>query len=125
MIVGKKNSQSVRNRYTIRSQKSIQYALDVIKKSELSSYVRHVYLYGSCARNEQTYQSDVDLLIELDPAFELQDNKRNAILNLKKSLCCVNTDLPDIEVKIMIGNEWENHNSLFLKNVRKDGVDLW
>ncbi len=45
------------------------------KKAELSSYgVVQVGLFGSYLRNEQTASSDIDLLLDFDPAKETFDN---------------------------------------------------
>jgi uncharacterized protein len=51
--------------------------LSTIKKhkAHLASYgVRHVGLYGSYARGEQTLESDIDLLIDFYPEHEKFDN---------------------------------------------------
>ena len=39
-----------------------------------------LYLYGSCARGEQNYGSDVDLFLELQPDFDAQKYKDDVIL---------------------------------------------
>lgn len=45
------------------------------QKSELSKYgVQTIGLFGSYLRNEQTAQSDIDLLIDFDPQKETFDN---------------------------------------------------
>ena len=38
----------------------MDYALSQLKSSKVYPYIRHVYLYGSCARKMQSYESDVD-----------------------------------------------------------------
>ncbi len=44
-------------------------------KSELSELgVKKVGLFGSYSRNEQTKMSDIDLLVDFDPAQETFDN---------------------------------------------------
>lgn len=73
MIVGSQKSTAIRDLYQKRSNKAIEAALSEIKKSDIAPFVQNIYLYGSCARNEQTYGSDVDLLIELTPAFDIVD----------------------------------------------------
>ncbi|MCC2253392.1 nucleotidyltransferase domain-containing protein [Ruminococcus sp. CLA-AA-H200] len=121
MIIGKRKSQKVQKVYSLRSNEAIQYALNTIAKSEIAPFVKAVYLYGSCARQEQSYGSDVDLLVELTPTYEI---KSDHVVQLKSQLN-KNIELPDIEVKIVIGNDWLRDQGLFYKNIRKDGVKVW
>ena len=45
------------------------------QKSELSRYgVSHIGLFGSYLRNEQSMQSDIDLLIDFEPGKENVDH---------------------------------------------------
>ena len=60
MIVSGKNSPRVRELYSERSRRAIEYAVREIRASAVAPYVSKLYLYGSCAREEQTYRSDVD-----------------------------------------------------------------
>lgn len=120
MIVGNKKNRAARELYNARSNKAIQFALAEIKKSDIASYVQHVYLYGSCARNEQSYGSDVDLLIELDESFRMSKGKLTLISELRSRLSSHAEDLPDIEIKFVIGEQWKTDNTIFFSNVRKD-----
>lgn len=44
-------------------------------KSKLSEFgIRNVGLFGSCLRNEQSNESDIDLLIDFEPEKENFDN---------------------------------------------------
>lgn len=46
-----------------------------IHKSDLTQYgIRNVGLFGSFVRNEQTYLSDIDLLLDFEPEKENFDN---------------------------------------------------
>ena len=67
MKVGNRRNISQQNIYRLHSSKSIEYAVDIIKKSSVAPFVKALYLYGSCARGEQNYGSDVDLFLELQP----------------------------------------------------------
>lgn len=125
MIVGNKKSRAARELYNARSDKAIQFALAEIKKSDIGSYVQHVYLYGSCARNEQSYGSDVDLLIELDESFRTSKGKLTLISELRSRLSNHDEGLPDIEIKFVIGEQWKTDNTIFFSNVRRDGKKLW
>ncbi len=125
MLVGNKNSADVRKLYKERSDKAVDYALSEIKKADIAPYVRQIYLYGSCARNEQSYGSDVDLLLELDEAFESVERKAAMISELRGRLSQLDDSLPEIEVKLVIGNKWKTDNTIFFTNIRKDGEKLW
>lgn len=109
---------------TGRSQKSIDYAILKIKSSPLSPYVRALYLYGSCARNEQGFKSDVDLFMELDRSIPMPDFKESIIL-LKSQISPINEELPEIDLKVVIGDSWKNNTMLYYQNIRKDGINLW
>lgn len=125
MIVGNKKSREARELYNARSNKAIQFALAEIKKSDIGPFVQHIYLYGSCARNEQSYGSDVDLLIELDESFRTSKGKLTLISELRSRLSSHDEDLPDIEIKFVIGEQWKTDNTIFFSNVRRDGKKLW
>lgn len=56
-----------------RSEASLNHAIRKIKESGIAPYVSGLYLYGSCARKEQDFNSDVDLLLELSPDFNTKD----------------------------------------------------
>ncbi len=84
MRVGKK-TPNADNRVSEKSLYSIGYAKQKIKDSPISPYVSGLYLYGSCARNEQSYHSDVDLLLELKDNIEA-DALRAATQRLLKPL---------------------------------------
>lgn len=56
---------------------SKEYILSVLKakRADLSAKgIREVGLFGSYARNEQTEQSDIDILIDFEPDQETFDN---------------------------------------------------
>lgn len=43
-----------------RQQKVLDYALDQIQSSTLMPYINAIYLYGSCARRQEHWDSDVE-----------------------------------------------------------------
>ena len=49
---------------TERHQEAIEYALNILSANPYKSYIDKIYMFGSCARKEQRYTSDVDLLVE-------------------------------------------------------------
>ena len=48
-----------------RQRDAAEYALRTIQSSCIRPYIKTIYLYGSCARGEEKYSSDVDLFLEL------------------------------------------------------------
>ncbi len=125
MIVGSKKSATVRAMYAKRSDKAIECELSEIKISDIAPFVESVYLYGSCARNEQTYGSDVDLLIELTPTFDKAEKKSVMISKLRGRLNNLGESMPEVEAKFVIGDKWKSDESLFYRNIRRDVRKLW
>lgn len=112
------------NIYDDRSNKSIAYALEKIRESDISIYVKKIYLYGSCARKEQKFNSDVDLFMELSDNFDIE-KYRNTIIILKGSVSPLDSALPEVDLKVVIGNSWMNNDMLYYQNIRKEGINLW
>ena len=90
----------------------------------LEPFVERLILYGSTARGEQTYNSDIDLLLVLTKTKELQKYKKY-IYMLKSELTSMDQDLPDVDLNIVIGNDWEKNEDLYYQDIRKDGIDIW
>lgn len=124
MIVSGKNSQKIRKVYKERSERAIEYARRQIEESPVAPYVSKLYLYGSCAREEQTYQSDVDLMLELKPTFDI-NMQRDEIILLKSRVNPAQSDMPEVDLKVVIGNEWEGEHTLYFENIKKEGRDIW
>ena len=123
MIVGKKkknNSKFISD----RSRRSLDYAISKIKNSPVSSYVSNLYLYGSCARHEETYKSDVDLFLEINETAPLKDI-RDELIILKGAVTPTKSNLPEVDLKIVIGDKWKSDNMLYYKNIKREGVSLW
>ena len=124
MIVSGKNSPKVRKIYKERSEKAIKYARRQIEESPVAPYVSKLYLYGSCAREEQTYQSDVDLMLELKPAFDVE-KLRDEIILLKSRVNPSRADMPEVDLKVVIGDGWKNENTLYFENIKREGKNIW
>ena len=124
MIVSGKNSPKVREIYKERSEKAIEYARRQIEESPVAPYVSKLYLYGSCVREEQTYQSDVDLMLELEPTFDI-NRLRDEIILLKSRVNPGQLDMPEVDLKVVIGDEWKNEHTLYFENIKKEGRDIW
>ena len=124
MIVGKRKPVSDDSALGIRSRKSIDYAISQIQNSPLSKYVDSLYLYGSCARREQKFGSDVDLFLVLNDKCSLEQHK-SEIFALKGCVTPVKYDLPEVDLTVVIGNDWRQNNLGYYKNIIQDGVSLW
>lgn len=122
MITGKRCR--VYDLYAKRSEDSIKYAMSKILASPVAPYVKHLFLYGSCVRKEQKYASDVDLFMVLDNAFDIQKNKADVIF-LKGEVTPTDDDLPEVDLKVVIGDSWKDNQMLYYQNIKKEGVDLW
>lgn len=110
---------------SIRHYQALQYALAQIQKSKLNLFVEKVYLYGSCARGEEKWNSDIDLLVQLQvEAREYPETKRQILL-LKGLASTDKLEDPEADIKFVFGSEWENSSMLFYRNVRREGINIW
>jgi len=116
--INNKNSAVVK-----RSSYAIQYALKQIKESPVAPYVTKLLLFGSCARREQTFSSDVDLLLEVSE--NITEDFRIELVKLRSIVTPIDVDAPKVDLRIVIGNAWEKNPMLYYKNIRRDGIDIW
>ena len=124
MKVGNRRNISQQNIYRLHSSKSIEYAVDIIKKSSVAPFVKALYLYGSCARGEQNYGSDVDLFLELQPDFEVQKYKDDIII-LKGRVSPTDMNMAEVDLKVVVGDEWKKNQMLYYQNILREGVNIW
>lgn len=103
-----------------RFRRGLRNACKKIYQSKRFPQVNEIYLYGSCARNEMTFDSDIDLFCVLrDGAF--QDGHRDLVL-LKGELM-YDEDLY-VDPHFTVGTVWENSDSLYHRNIQEEGVLL-
>ncbi len=124
MIVSGRKSSRIRDVYRERSNRAIEYALDQIRESAVAPYVSKLYVYGSCVREEQEYQSDVDLLLELKQPLDINDLREEIIL-LKNRVNPPRLDMPEVDLKVVIGEGWRDEHTLYFENIRKEGRNIW
>ena len=124
MKVGNRRKINKQNMYQLRSRKSVEYALNVIKNSPVAPFVKALYLYGSCARGEQSYGSDVDLFLELSSDFDTKRYKDDVIL-LKGKVSPVDINMAEVDLKVVVGDHWKKNQMLYYQNILKEGVDIW
>ncbi len=83
--------------------------------------VKRVILYGSHARGEATKDSDVDVLVLVDPSLK----PREVDDSLSDLLYDMLLDEGELVSVIVIPEDFfENHNLPFMLNVRKEGVTV-
>jgi len=108
-----------------RQSKALQYAIDQIKQSPICPFVSELYLYGSCARNEEKFDSDVDLLLELHDDFPVDSPLRIDLVRLRSNVSSGDIDDPETDLKVVIGNTWKDNKMWYYRNVRKEGKKIW
>lgn len=124
MFVGRRQDERIQSIYQERSKRSIDYAISIIKESRILPFVDKLLLYGSCARRDQRYDSDVDLFLVLKPNINL-DVYRDNLIRLKGDVSPLEFDLPEVDLHTTVGNAWETSNMLYYQNVRKDGIEIY
>lgn len=111
--------------YNDRFTNGIKYVIDYINNSEVSAFIKGVYLFGSVAKGNNRFDSDIDILIYFsDNIKQIPDYKRK-IRMIKSDLSYINDDIPEIDVKIFIGDDWLTDMSQFCCEIRKDGIQIW
>lgn len=110
--------------FSERQQKALDFAINIIKLSPVFPYIAAVYLYGSCARGEEKPDSDVDLFLELKPSFSTRKDLRIPLRLLKSEVTTDDFRDPEVDLKIVIGNDWKTSDMLYYKKVREEGVLL-
>lgn len=108
-----------------RHQRALTYAIEMIKKSEFADYVTAVYLFGSCARGEAKWASDIDLLLELSQDARSIPNFSINIHKLKGTISEDDLDSVETVLCVMIGDEWRDSPMLFFRDIRRDGISVW
>lgn len=103
-----------------RHIQSINGALEVLCSEVYRPYLDAVYLYGSCARGNQRFDSDVDLLLQCNEKFT-PDIGRSMIIDAMPE----DWKLPDVELKFVYGDSWKSGKDQFSRNLIKEGVLLW
>jgi predicted nucleotidyltransferase len=102
-------------------KKAINELIEKLKETYGDNLFK-VILYGSKARGDQTEDSDIDIMIIL------QDFK-NKVEEIKKVIAIVSSINFIYEVfispVILRKNDYETGNLLLVRNVIKEGFDLW
>lgn len=106
-----------------RHEKALAYAVKVIQNSPLAEYVMELYLYGSYARGDYKYSSDIDLFLVLE---EEARGHHSEIMELKSEVTdAEDFEGVDVDLKVAFGDAWKKSNQFYHKNIRRDGKNIW
>ena len=103
-----------------RHEQSIELALNILCNQPFVQYIEAIYLYGSCARGEQRYDSDVDILVQCNENFTPQIGRAMRISAMPD-----NIEIPEVELKFVYGNSWRKKTDQYSINLQKEGRLLW
>lgn len=102
--------------------KEITDCIKKFLKKEFGDNIKSVILYGSYSRNEESNDSDIDLLIVVSDEV--------SVYSVRKKLGDIIFDIileKSQLVEAMVVNEsfFNNKNSPFLYNVKHEGIAVW
>lgn len=109
---------------SVRHDLALQSAKQKILRSKLSLYAKELYLYGSAARGEVSWDSDIDLLLVLDPSQKNSRELKREIIYLKGSLTDEEVDAPEVDLKVVFGNGWRTSTQTYYKNIVQEGKNM-
>ena len=99
-----------------RQLRAINDCIVIIGKTGFS--LQKIILFGSCARSQSRYESDIDLLVVVKEIPSTKD-----ILHIKAEL---NEQIPiEVDLKIVSDEMFSKNDDFFLNNIKRDGVILW
>jgi len=104
--------------------KRVKQLVNNIKEYLIKMYgekIKQVILYGSYVRGESTKDSDVDILVLVDESLNPSE-VRKVLSDLLFDILLEEGEL----VSVIVVHEYffENYNSPFMLNVRKEGVTV-
>lgn len=110
-----------------RHQRTLHKYISSVLSNEFVKYINKIYLYGSCARNEQTFYSDIDLFIVLKENISDDEFwKVKSVLSGECMLCVSDAaNDADIDIHYTKNSEWYSANDFFYEQIRKDCILLW
>lgn len=111
---------------TKRHQEAAQYALEQIKQSKVFPYVKALILYGSCAKKQEQWNSDVDLFLLLDPDMRNQEEMHRNLRLLRSDVTTDDISMPEVDLHVAYLDDWNMQvKNRFYQNIREDGITLW
>lgn len=115
-LVGMDGSCQISERHRKAVERCLSLILEENQKKKLQ--IERIILFGSCARGESRYESDIDLLLLVK---EVPEGKEIRKLKMKLG----DIIAPEVDVKISTSNSFENSSDFFMSRIKKDGVTLW
>ena len=110
---------------SVRHTRALRAAQDKILCSKLAQYVKELYLYGSVAREQEKWDSDIDLLLVLDSSQKGNHEIKKEIVYLKGNITDDEIDAPEIDLKVVFGEKWKTSKQTYYKNILQEGRDIW
>ena len=101
-----------------RHDQSIEYAMSVLL-GDYSDYLQEIRLFGSCARGQQRYRSDVDLLIVVS-----EGTPPRIMRQMRAAATPEDDTLPAVDLKFSTGPEYST-SAQFNRNIMEEGRTLW
>lgn len=98
----------------------IRQSLEKLLNSQYKDMVETIYLFGSCSRGTQNYNSDVDILIQHNASLDAKIARE-----LRVELMPEDYDVPEVDLKFTCGDQWLKAEDRFSRNLRKDSELLW
>ena len=100
-----------------RQFEQLNQAITAINGSGLK--YRLIILYGSCARSQARFDSDIDLFVDMDASeiaaqLDVIRRLRNRVLTIYN---------PDIDIHF--GSLETEENNVYKNAIRRDGIALW
>lgn len=103
-----------------RHKRSLEVAMKFLLSENVRQELKRVYLYGSVARGEASYNSDVDLLLVVN-----EDTTPKYMRWIRSCVLDGDYTLPEVDIHFTKDESLDNLSWQFAENVRKDGVVLW
>ncbi|MCR4694131.1 MAG: nucleotidyltransferase domain-containing protein [Pseudobutyrivibrio sp.] len=98
---------------------AIIYAKSRILQSPVGRYVKKIILFGSCARGDARFDSDIDLMLILDMTKEEQQAMRRELLSLHSLAEMEGPQDPELDLVLRFSDDMPDNT--FGKNVERDG----
>lgn len=101
-----------------RHKKALDQAVQKLR-TQFSNYVTAIYCYGSYARGEQKFWSDVDVLVKVS-----DDISPRIMRQMRAEVIPEQYDLPEVDLKFSSGEEFST-SYRFNENIKKEGKLIW
>ncbi len=99
-----------------RHYEALKKAVSLIRDSNIP--FRSIIMYGSCAKGEAGFDSDIDLFVDLDKDVIYSDAV--SLFDLKGKL----SDITDPPIDIHFGDLSAQGDKTYKENIKRDGVVL-